>query len=65
MNRFKKAIRLFAFVCLIVLASVGVGLSGGVPLPSFGSKRKSEKEDIELIENQEANSISQKGEVKG
>jgi len=64
MNRIKRAIRLFAFVCLIVLASIGVGLSGGVPLPSFSSKRESEKEDIELIENQDGNSISQKGEIK-
>ena len=64
MNKIKKAIRLFAFICLIVLACLGVGLSGGVPIPSFSSKRKSEKEDIELIENQDGKSTSQKGEIK-
>jgi len=65
MNRMKKALRVITFVCLIVLASVGVGLSGGVPLPTIKNRRDSEKENIELIENQEDKSNAQQGQIKG
>jgi hypothetical protein len=49
MERFKKFIRISFFILLIVLASLGVGLSGGVPIP-FSNKRRQESEiKIELI----------------
>lgn len=56
MERVKKALRLFVFICLIVLASIGVGLSGGIPIPMSNSRKDTEKENIELIENQEEES---------
>lgn len=56
MVRIKKAMRLFVLICLIVLASIGVGLSGGVPIPMSNSRKDTEKENIELIENQEEES---------
>lgn len=59
MSRIKKAARLLAFICLIVLAGIGIGLSGGVPLPASTSRRESEKEKIELIENQDEKADSQ------
>lgn len=53
MNRVKKAARLLVFVCLILLAGLGVGLSGGVPIPFFKSRRDAKKEKTELIEHQD------------
>ena len=48
MERFKKFIRISFFILLIVLASLGVGLSGGVPI-LFSNKRRQESEiKIEL-----------------
>ena len=65
MKRFKKITRQFLFICLIILACVGVGISGGVPIPFSRNKRDSEKDKIELIENQEEESDSIKDEIKG
>lgn len=38
MKRLKKALRLALLVVLIVLASVGLGLAGGVPLTGIGKR---------------------------
>ncbi len=38
MKRFKKTLRLSGLVLLMVLASLGIGLSGGVALPRSGKK---------------------------
>jgi len=65
MNRINKIFRLLAFICLIILAGIGIGMYGGVPLPVSKNRRKSEKENIELIENQDKNSDSQQGEIIG
>jgi len=43
MNRFKLLLRRFLLIGLIVLASIGIGLTGGIPIPSFG-KREDEQE---------------------
>jgi hypothetical protein len=65
MKKIKEVIKLLAFMCLIVLASIGVGLSGGVPLPTFKSRRDPIKEKIELIEDEESREESKKGSIKG
>lgn len=65
MNRIRKTARLLAFICLIILAGIGIGISGGVPLPLSKNRRGSEKENIELIENQDKKSDSQQGQIKG
>lgn len=65
MNRVKRAIHVLLFVCLILLASVGVGLSGGVPIPNLKNRRDPEKENIELVENQDDEIASRQDEVKG
>jgi len=64
MSRIKKAARLLAFICLIALAGIGIGISGGVPLPTIKNKRDSGKENIELLENQDENLDSQKDQIK-
>lgn len=53
MSRIKRAARLLLFICLIVLAGIGIGISGGVPIPRIKTRKDSEKEKIELIESQE------------
>jgi len=53
MSRVMKAARLFAFICLIVLAGIGVGISGGVPLPTIKNRRESKKEDTELVQKKD------------
>jgi len=52
MSRIKQAARLFVFICLIVLAGLGIGLTGGMPIPTINNRKDSEKENIELTENQ-------------
>jgi hypothetical protein len=44
MQRFKRTIRLLGLVLLMLLASMGVGLSGGVPL----SRSSKENDLIEI-----------------
>ena len=46
MERIKKALRLFVLIILIVLASLGVGISGGVPIPTI--KRKEDAIQIKV-----------------
>jgi len=65
MSRINKAARLLAFICLIVLAGIGIGISGGVPIPILKNKRDSEKENIELLENQGKKTDSQGCQIKG
>lgn len=63
MSRIKQAARLLVFICLIVLAGIGIGLSGGVPIPIIKNRRDSEKENIELIESQKKVSDSQQDKL--
>lgn len=65
MKKIKKALRLLVFVCLIVLAGIGIGISGGVPIPLSKNRRDSEKENIELIDKQSEKSDSEQYQVKG
>jgi len=39
MNRFKQLLRRLLFIALILLTGLGVGLSGGIPIPNIGKKR--------------------------
>ncbi|MEM7161386.1 MAG: hypothetical protein AAF487_02995 [Bacteroidota bacterium] len=48
MKNFKRVFRLLAFIALMVLACVGIGLSGGVPLPTSQNRREQEKAVIEM-----------------
>lgn len=65
MKKIKKTLRLLAFIVLIVLAGLGIGISGGVPIPLSNHRKKSEKENIELMENQEESSTFQESQIKG
>ena len=59
MSRIKQAARLLVFISLIILAGLGIGLSGGVPIPTIKNRKDPEKENIELIENQDKESDSE------
>ena len=63
MKKLKKAFKLFVFVCLIILAGLGVGLSGGVPVPFQKNRREHEKEMIELVEENEDQQVSEIKEI--
>lgn len=65
MKKIKKMIKLLAFVSLLALAGVGVGLSGGVPIPLLKNRRDFEKEDIELVEEKTEKSDSEELQLKG
>lgn len=64
MQKIKKFLRLLLFICLIILACLGVGLSGGVPLPLSNKRRDSGKENIELIEPKIERSDVKQNQVK-
>ena len=50
MKRLKKALRLLFLVCLILLASLGIGAVGGIPLPITDKRKQSPDINIELVE---------------
>lgn len=49
MESLKKAFRSVCFVLIILLASTGAGLAGGIPLPTF-RRREDQPVAIELFE---------------
>ncbi|WP_316810667.1 hypothetical protein [Pedobacter heparinus] len=49
MESLKKAFRSFCLILMILLASIGVGLTGGIPLPTL-RKREDNLVSIELFE---------------
>jgi hypothetical protein len=53
MKRFKRILRLLGFVILIFLASLGIGLSGGVPIPPSHKKEDVTGIKTELFESDE------------
>jgi hypothetical protein len=60
MKRFKRALRLFGFILLIVLASFGIGIGGGAPIPP--STRK--KDPVEVISEEVDSEKSNESESK-
>ena len=53
MKKLKRILKLIAFICLIVLAGFGIGLSGGVPIPPANRKKDPvEVNDEQVDENQ-------------
>jgi hypothetical protein len=44
MKTLKKGVRTFVIICLIILAGMGLGLSGGVPVPN--NNRRNDKTEF-------------------
>jgi len=53
METFKRYLRRIGFILLIVLASIGVGLSGGVPIKTSGRNKQDTVIEVELVEENE------------
>ncbi len=53
MESFKKSLRLFGLVCLIVLGAIGVGISGGIPIPTSNRKKNPTEINITIDEQNE------------
>ena len=63
MERFKKIMKLLALICLIILAGFGVGLTGGVPIPSFGQRNKT-TDNVELVERKKKDTGQKKDSIQ-
>lgn len=50
MKSFKKVLRLVGLVLLLVLATMGVGLSGGVPVRTAGKRDEMVEISVQLDE---------------
>lgn len=53
MNGFKRKLRLLGYILLILLASIGIGLGGGVTTPPVLRTKDREDTPIELLETKE------------
>jgi hypothetical protein len=53
MKRFRKALRFSGLLFLIIAASLGVGLTGGIPVPVSGKKENTVEIKAEWIESGE------------
>jgi len=64
MERFKNILKLSALALLIVLASVGIGMAGGVPIPSSNKRKDITDLKIELVESDEVKTKIRQSEIK-
>ena len=55
MKRIKKIVRLSILVGLIILASIGIGISGGIPIPFSTNRKDTEQQNLEQIDSKEDN----------
>ncbi|MBC7865492.1 MAG: hypothetical protein IAF38_21130 [Bacteroidia bacterium] len=53
MKNLKRALRLFGLGLLIVLASVGIGIGGAVPISSNRKRENTNETKIELVETRD------------
>jgi hypothetical protein len=61
-NIFKKTIRLLRLILLVIIAGIGIGLAGGVPL-SISHKKESEETTVEWVRPVEEESESVQPEI--
>ena len=50
MGRFKKIVKIISLVFVILVASAGVGISGGVPMLSMNKKEEKVLHSIEFLD---------------
>lgn len=65
MNRFKKILKRLLLIALILLAGVGVGLSGGVPIPNIGKRRDKSEINKESVESEATITTKASAELRG
>ena len=59
MKRIKKTARLFGLIALMLLASVGMSLSGAVPVPPSNKNEKTEENINETDSNDNQSDLAQ------
>ncbi|MCB0705762.1 MAG: hypothetical protein KDC34_10655 [Saprospiraceae bacterium] len=64
MERFKKLMRLLLLVILIVLASLGIGIAGGIPIPTSKKSQQPIEINAELIDKKKEKTSVKEQEVK-
>ncbi|MCG8328128.1 MAG: hypothetical protein MI974_10605 [Chitinophagales bacterium] len=57
MEHFKKVLRLLIFIIIIALATIGIGISGGVPIPTSFKRENRAEMNIELKESDEEENV--------
>ncbi len=61
MEKMKKMIRIVIIICLIVLASVGIGLTGGaVTLPKESRRKTDQPDQTELVEEKQGGQLNER-----
>ncbi len=64
MKSFKKIWRLSGLIILIVLASVGLGIGGGIPIPPSNKKEDTIEIKAELVKSNEDKSALTQFDIK-
>ena len=64
-KKIKQAVKLLAFIGLIVLAGIGIGISGGVPIPLSKNRRDTRKDPFELVDKENDQSATDQSQFKG
>ena len=57
MEHLKKVLRLLIFIIIIALATIGIGISGGVPIPTSFKRENRAEMNIELKESDEEENV--------
>lgn len=61
MKGFMKILRFILLAFLIVLATVGIGLAGGVPLALLGKRKTREEHHVEWVVKEENKENEEEG----
>ncbi|SDT60442.1 hypothetical protein SAMN05216490_4274 [Mucilaginibacter mallensis] len=64
MKSFKKALKLACLVLMICLASIGISIAGGAPVPLSRRKENDPQIKIELVESKEETTDSVQIDIK-
>jgi hypothetical protein len=64
MKNLKKTMRLLGLFLLIVLASIGIGISGGVPISPSNKREDAFEIKIELVESNEDETLDTAFDIK-
>lgn len=64
MKSFKKTLRLIGLVLLLVLATVGMGITGGIPPRNTGKRDEMIEINVKIEEETEASADMEKKDIK-
>lgn len=65
MKKLQKTLRLFSLIILVILASVGIGIGGAIPVTTNKKRENSIEIKTELVETKESKSeLKKQKEIK-